>query len=194
MLVTYRLARRGLRKESVLEAVRAVLVTLHERRRGFRVIDFSIQDDHLHFVVEADDARSFKSGYYALSIRLGKRINAALGSSGRIFADRRHYRLLTSPREVRNARAYVLLNRNHHAAKRGRGADDHVDPFSSAEWFDGWKEERRFVRLGPCPVAVPETWLARVGWRRYGLISLREIPGSPRRGSEAGAPARGRDA
>ncbi len=104
VLVTYRLVRSDLRQDAVLAAVRHVLLALHEQLAAFRVIDFSIQDDHLHLIVEADDAASFKSGYYALSIRLGKRINAALGTSGRVFADRGHFRHLTTPREVRNAR------------------------------------------------------------------------------------------
>jgi hypothetical protein len=26
-------------------------------------------------------------------------------------------------------------------------------------------------------VWLPKTWLLRVGWRRYGLVGLREVPG-----------------
>ncbi len=178
VLVTYRFARSDLRQDVVLTAVRDVLLALHERLDDFRVIDFSIQDDHLHLIVEADDAASFKSGYYALSIRLGKRVNAALGTSGRVFADRGHFRSLTTPREVRNARAYVLLNRRHHRAAKGRTLPTEIDRFSSGAWFDGWAAGVAPPREGPCAVAEPRTWLARTGWRRHGLLSPREIPGT----------------
>jgi REP element-mobilizing transposase RayT len=39
----------------------------------------------------------------------------------------------------------------------------------------------RPVRPEPAPVLQPRTWLARVGWRRYGLLRLDEAPaGAPR--------------
>lgn len=38
-----------------------------------------------------------------------------------------------------------------------------IDPRSSAPWFPGWRN------LAPCatakPVAAPQTWLLREGWR-----------------------------
>ena len=33
------------------------------------------------------------------------------------------------------------------------------------------------VDYEPLPVSRPQTWLLSVGWRRYGLISVREVPG-----------------
>jgi hypothetical protein len=49
-----------------------------------------------------------------------------------------------TPREVRNALRYVLSNYRQHEAERGaRLARDWIDPFSSAFWFDGWKDRVR---------------------------------------------------
>src|SRR5215207_1730258 len=48
-----------------------------------------------------------------------------------------------------------------------------MDPFSSAWWFDGWKDNEWRKGLGPPElrtVAAPETWLLREGWRRRGLL------------------------
>ena len=187
MHITIRLAVRRLRSKSVHAAIRRVLRNL---KRGlsssFRVLGYSVQDDHLHLIVESDSNDAFGFGIRALGIRLGKRINAALSRSGRLFADRYHRRDLKTPREVRNAWAYVLLNRRRHLAKArlpvGRPA---VDPFSSGGWFDGW--DRPTWRDPDEPaVSKAKRWLANVGWKRWGLLAPSEIPGI------RGAPGRSR--
>jgi hypothetical protein len=77
-----------------------------------------------------------------------------------------------SPKEVRHALVYILHNRRKHAPGI-RGLDDR----SSAVWFTGWRT-RITTPAGRAPVASPYTWLARVGWRRHGLIGLHERPRS----------------
>jgi putative transposase len=55
-----------------------------------------------------------------------------------------------------------------------------LDAASSARWFDGWASAVPKIVTGPKDepeVARPHTWLARVGWRRHGLID----PSGPRR-------------
>jgi hypothetical protein len=46
-----------------------------------------------------------------------------------------HARALRTPREVRHALVYVLMNFKKHG---GRAAH-RLDAMSSARWFDGWK-------------------------------------------------------
>jgi hypothetical protein len=84
---------------------------------------------------------------------------------------------------VRNCLAYVLNNWRHH--EEDRRAPSHLDPFSSAVAFEGWKEREmrdgaRFVQppgyVSPL-VWAAKTWLLSTGWRRYGLIGAYEIPG-----------------
>jgi putative transposase len=100
-----------------------------------------------------------------------------------VLDGRYHHRSLRSPREVRRALAYVLLNARRHLAKsRGvsRSAPVHLDGASSARWFDGWRPKvaSRFQSAsGTSEVARPRTWLLRVGWRRHGLIDPAEVPG-----------------
>lgn len=59
---------------------------------------------------------------------------------GRVLADRYHRRVLRTPREVRNALAYVLLNARRDAARLGRvlRGPARIDPASSGRWVDGW--------------------------------------------------------
>jgi hypothetical protein len=72
-------------------------------------------DDHLHLLVEAADERALARGMQGFSIRLAKGINRRMERSGRVFGDRYHSVILTSPKQVRRALAYVLQNAKRHA-------------------------------------------------------------------------------
>jgi hypothetical protein len=87
-------------------------------------------------------------------------------------------RALRTPRDVRNALAYVLLNiRKHWTGRTGAPPPVRVDEASSGPWFDGWSRRLLPSSAEPPPVAAPRTWLLRVGWRRHGLIEPAEVPG-----------------
>src|SRR5438093_7957223 len=100
---------RCLRSARVFPALhRALAAASHG---GFRVLHFSVQDDHIHLIVEADDTRALGRGVRGLVIRMARAVNRALGRRGAVWGDRYHARALTTPREVHNAIAYVLRNR-----------------------------------------------------------------------------------
>src|SRR5262245_42031247 len=118
----------------------------------------------------------------SIAARLAKAANRVFARSGAVLDGRYHHRLLRTPREVRRALAYVLLNARRHLAKRwtvSRTANP-VDPASSARWFDGWRSRpanRIQEARGSPDVARPRTWLLRIGWRRHGLLDPSEVPG-----------------
>ena len=193
--------RSGLPSLRLARVVRALKDTFRRgcERGGFRLVHYSLQDDHAHLVVEASGREALACGMKSLAARFAFAVNRALGRRGRVLADRYHLRVLRTPREVRNALAYVLLNARRHLAKRlPRGvrmpAPRGVDPASSGRWFDGWRRgppdaglpdlARRAgpgPLLGVAPAAAPRTWLLRVGRRRHGLIDPAEVPGGGRR-------------
>jgi hypothetical protein len=147
--------------------------------REFRVVHFSLQGEHLHFIVEADDKRALSEGMQGLSVRLAKGLNRLMGRHGKVFADRFHAHVLRTPAETRNALAYVLLNHRSHMARIGEPtAATATDPFSSAAAFDGWREVRPKPMRSTSP---PKTWLLRQGWRKRGVLSLGETPAVQRR-------------
>jgi len=128
----------------------------------FRVLMYSVQTDHIHLVVEADSRLGLIRGMQGLAVRCAKAVNRALGRKGALWDHRYHARRLKSPREVRMAFLYVLLNfRKHHRAAPG------IDPRSSGRFFAGWKQPPR-PPPGPPTVAPARTWLAREGWQRAG--------------------------
>lgn len=140
------------------------------RQTSFRVLHFSVQPDHLHLIVEAGDRRALTAGLRGLAVWIARKVNGQLGTRGNIVRDRYHERPLRTPREVRGAIVYVLQNHRHHVRAHHR-----VDPWSSAAWFDGWAEALP-PPLTSSPVIAPKTWLAKAGWRRFGLIDLDEAP------------------
>src|SRR6184192_829164 len=165
---------RCLRAGRVFPAVlRALAAASHE---GFRILHFSVQDDHLHLIVEADDRRALGRGLRGLAIRVARAVNRALGRRGRVWDERYHARALTTPRAMRHCLVYVLMNRRKHCAgERG------LDPCSSALWFDGGARGVETVPAGS-PVVRARTWLAAVGWRRHGLVAFDERPRRERGG------------
>jgi putative transposase len=139
----------------------------------FRVVQFSVQRDHLHLLVEASDKQALAAGARGLAIRTARRLNRHLGSHGKVWGDRYHTRAMKTPTEVRRALIYVLMN----IKKHGEAECDGIDPCSSAPWFDGFVPGRgTAASLDPPPVRAPQTWLAGPGWRRRGLIDPREYP------------------
>jgi REP element-mobilizing transposase RayT len=147
-------------------------------RGDFRVVHYSVQTDHVHLVVEAAGKRALACGMKSIGARLARAVHRAFSLAGPVLDGRYHLRVLRTPREVRNALAYVLLNARHHWRKRGTGparSAPVLDAASSARWFDGWSS-RAVPPAGPPPrepdVSPPRTWLARIGWRRHGLIDL----------------------
>ena len=155
-------------------------------RKGFRIVQFSVQGNHIHLVVEADSTRALSEGMRAWSIRVARTINRALGRKGKVFPDRYHAVRLKTPKQVRAALCYVLQNARRHGLDVPVGAPD---PFSSAWWFFGWSHERWRAGLKAPPegpsVAAAEGWLLRVGWRRWGAIGVDEVPAAGSRGREA---------
>ena len=102
--------------------VRAFRETLRKgaRRPGFRVVHYSIQDDHAHFIVEAQGKVCLANGMKSLGARFARCVNRVFGRTGRVLADRFHHAVKRTPTEVRRALAYVLLNARKHFRQRRR--------------------------------------------------------------------------
>jgi hypothetical protein len=168
----------SLRTVSVVREFRRSLAEASERG-NFRVPHYSMQGDQLHLIVEADDAHALANGMKSIGARLARAVNRVLGRSGPVLDGRFHHRVLRTPREVRRALAYVLLNARLRKRRGAVGASRVLlDPASSARWFDGWRRDAasRLPEAGVLPeVARARTWLLRVGWRRHGLVD----PGEP---------------
>jgi REP element-mobilizing transposase RayT len=155
-----------------------LIATIREGQKdGFRICQFAILGNHIHLIVEADSTRDLARGMQGLNRRLARRVNQALGRTGRFFSDRYHAHVLRTPLEVHRALAYVLLNHRRHEAERSSyRPPPAVDGFSSGAWFAGWtitppNAARIRGALAP-PIVAPRSWLLRIGWRKHGTIAL----------------------
>jgi hypothetical protein len=178
---------RGLPRMRLASAYAALRAAFAAGRSGgsstaagaFRLCHYAVLNDHLHFVVEAQDRTALARGAQGLLVRIARALNKLWRRKGDVFADRYHDRILRTPREVRNAIRYVLGNGRKHAAEGQEVAVPHaIDLFSSAPWFDGFREPIvvHGIEAELRPVAAPETWLLTDGWRRHGLLSIHELP------------------
>jgi REP element-mobilizing transposase RayT len=117
-------------------------------RFGVRIVEFSVQGNHMHLVVEAGAHEALSRAMQGFSIRVAKGLNAMMNRRGRVLADRYHARVLETPLEARRAVLYVRNNHRKHMAQVGKPLPrSFVDPFAS----NGADIE----------LAAPRTWLLR---------------------------------
>jgi REP element-mobilizing transposase RayT len=175
----------SLRTWDLFGSVRVALAAARERL-GFRLVHFSVQSNHLHLIAEADDARALSRGVQGLTVRVARTVNRQLQRTGRLFADRFHASALKTPRCVRLALRYVLLNAGKHSSL----PPGFIDQRSSAPWFHGFSRPEglafgatearsQWARSSGTehpPVAAPRSWLLRVGYQRAGPFDVDDTP------------------
>ena len=180
--VTMRVVREmaGLRRWKQYQQIRQAL-HLANQRTDFRVVQFSIQGNHFHLLVEVDSKPALSRGMQGLNISIAKRLNRLAGRrKGKVFTDRYHARVIKKPRQARNALCYVLHNARRHNVHEANNPY-WLDPYSSAEYFDGWSHHRPKKPPPNEHVVKPaRSWLLTTGWKTYGLLRPYDSPGSKR--------------
>jgi len=138
-----------------------------------QVVHFSVQHDHIHVVLEADDKRSLSSLVRRVVIRFALRTNKVLGrSKGKVWGDRYHRRDLESPRDVKNVLRYLFTN----AAKHGEepAFPDASDPFTSVTSVTSVTSDFASTHRRWRPPRA-RTWLLSTGWWKvHGPLSSHE--------------------
>ena len=179
LLITVRLADGlpSLRRGGALKVALAAL-SASSNRHGTRIIHYSIQKNHLHFLVEAEDRESVARGMNALLSPLARALNKLWCRKGKVFPERYHDEVISTPTQARNALRYVLQN----GKKHGVVSPASIDLCSSAPVFDGWRERPSIASIPAAlvvaTVAPASTWLLTTGWRRHGLLDIHELPRS----------------
>ena len=146
----------GMRKQRAVSALEEAFKGARVRF-GMRIVHYSVQGNHLHLLVEAEDRESLAKGMQGLAIRVAKAVNRVFRRGGQVWADRYHSHVLKTRREAANALRYILGNFARHAQQWGGTARRFADVCTSIR-FLGFTDRED-------PVAAPRTWLLRVGWR-----------------------------
>jgi REP element-mobilizing transposase RayT len=185
---------RGLRRRAIYHAIREATLVAARNAEAFRIVHVSIQQTHVHMLVEAEGRAALAKGMQGFLISAAKQINRALvdehgkGRRGRVFSDRYFAEVIRVPRQARHVLAYVLNNWRKHREDRGKLSSTWlVDPFSTGALFSGWTQLAGRDVMWPIRegwlsmfVWLPRTWLLAEGWRRHGLIDGREVPSERR--------------
>ena len=181
----------GLETLRTNEAVDLICGAIRETQEkyGMRLIAYSIQSTHLHFIVEVDGSelqaslagvhvndiltreelakRALAKSMKSLLGKVAKRLNKLWRREGKVFDERYHAVVIKSPLQMKRTLEYVLNNGFQHGSTNLR-----IDPYSSGRYFDGWEEAIELPNepREDWPVVPPRTWLAREGWKRHGPI------------------------
>ena len=91
---------------------------------GFLLTQYSIQNEHLHVMVEVEDRQKLSRGLQALGIRIAKK--------GQVFAERYFAIAVKGWSRIRSTVRYIVNNGRKHGTWTVRGKPD---PFSSGPWF-----------------------------------------------------------
>ena len=107
-----------------------------KEKHGFALVQFSVQGDHLHLLIEAQSKHALARGMQGLTIRIAKGLNRFWRRRvGSVFAERYFARAVQTAKEIKRALAYVLNNARKHGVWSSPTAPD---PFSSGRWYSGW--------------------------------------------------------
>ncbi|HZJ68158.1 MAG TPA: transposase [Kofleriaceae bacterium] len=105
----------SMRRRALYKAIRDATITAALRER-FRIVHVSIQRTHVHMLVEATSKEALARGMQGFQISAARYINTALQVDkyrrrrGRVFADRYHLEVITSPTRAHHVLSYVLNN------------------------------------------------------------------------------------
>jgi REP element-mobilizing transposase RayT len=123
-------------------------ITRAARRFRVQIVEFSVQGNHMHLIVESPSTPALSRAMQGFSVRVARGLNRMMKRRGRAFAERFDAHVLASPREARNAIAYVRNNRRKHLAQMGQiVSPSYVDEYSSV------------AKVIPLP--SPELWLVK---------------------------------
>src|SRR5262245_11990529 len=178
MHVTAR-AVRGLpsfRQQRIWNLVRAQMRRLNDET--FQIVHLSVQTNHVHLIVEADDRETVIRKMQGFMISFAKRLNGqVLGNRrGKVWADRYYRRDITRAREMHAVLQYVFGNAKRHGLIPRDALV--IDAWSTAWTFDGWdmKIEKPPDRLLWDP-PKPWTSLLEKDWIVHGLLRVAHCPG-----------------
>jgi REP element-mobilizing transposase RayT len=113
------------RRSPVLKVFRQAV--LKARQWGLRIVHFSLMNDHLHLLIEAENKKDLGKSLQSFAISFTKRLKHLYQlRKTPIFKERYFCHILRTVQEVKNALWYVLLN-----GKKAGLSPWRTDPYSS---------------------------------------------------------------
>lgn len=109
-----------IRNKQCMKLLKRAIV--NARSHGLRIVQFSLQSNHVHLIVESESNAIVTKGMRSLTVTMAKGLH-----KGRVQLERYHLHVLRSVRETKNAVRYVVFNQQNHE----KGTYSKVDEYSS---------------------------------------------------------------
>lgn len=109
-----------IRNKACLKILKKAIV--NARSYGLKIVHFSMQSNHLHFIIEAENNDILSTGMRSLTITFAKGLN-----QGKVQIERYHLHVLKTLQETKNAVQYVLFNKQKHE----KGTYSYIDEYTS---------------------------------------------------------------
>jgi REP element-mobilizing transposase RayT len=91
---------------------------MNARKKGLRVIHYSLEYDHIHLLIEADDNFILGKGMQAFGVTFSKALNRMRKMRGAVYKHRYHFRKIIGARQLKNVLNYLFTNGlKHNTAK-----------------------------------------------------------------------------
>lgn len=87
---------------------------LRARKQGLKVLHFTLEWDHVHLLIEADNNLELGKGMQAFGVTFAKGINKIKKNSGKVYKHRYHFRKINSGRELKRVMNYIFTNGEKH--------------------------------------------------------------------------------
>ncbi|MGZ3788101.1 MAG: transposase [Bacteriovorax sp.] len=113
-----------MKNKAVLSLLKRAI--LNARRQGLKVIHYSLEYDHVHLLIEAENNHVLGKGMQAFGVTLSKAINRMRKLKGGVYKHRYHFRKISGTRELRNVMNYIFTNGVKH-----KTAKDIANPYNS---------------------------------------------------------------
>jgi len=134
--------RTNIRNKACLKILKRAIA--NSRSYGLKIIHFSMQSNHLHFIIEAESNEILTKGMRSLTITFAKGLN-----KGKVQIERYHLHVLKSLRETKNAVHYVLFNKQKHEKGTYSVIDEYVSLYGMKEFISAFaKKHKMTLKLG----------------------------------------------
>ncbi|MGZ3787896.1 MAG: transposase [Bacteriovorax sp.] len=114
----------GIKNKSILILLKRAI--LNTRRQGLKVIHYSLEYDHVHLLIEAENNHVLGKGMQAFGVTLSKAINRMRKLKGGVYKHRYHFRKISGARELKNVMNYIFTNGLKH-----KTAQNIANPYNS---------------------------------------------------------------
>jgi len=105
-----------IKNKSVLAILKRSI--LNARKQGLRVIHYSLEYDHVHLLIEADNNLILGKGMQAFGVTFSKAINRLKKLAGEVYKHRYHFRRISSCSELKNVMNYIFNNGLRHKTSK----------------------------------------------------------------------------